>query len=387
MKNIISLLTIALLFASCGNKSQTIDDIIASKDKTTIETKRNELVQRQHEIADDLEKLEAELYKINGKKNLPIVTAFPVEEAEFNHYLEIQGSVKTKEDIILYAQFAGILSNVYVKEGQNVIKGQLLAKIDDGGLSQQLSLAKTQEELARTTFERQKRLWEQKIGSELQFLQAEATYKGQQDVVKQLQSQLDKTFVKAPFSGIIDNVITEQGSVVAPGQSQIIHIVNLDNMYIEAEVPESHLPNITKGKKVEVNFPVLGKTIETSIRQVGNSINPNNRAFSIEVGVPNKNGDIKPNLTSKLKINDYTNPTAIMIPQSIISENSTGEQYVFVVDSLDESNIGKAKKAIISTGKTQGDFIEVLAGLDNGIKVIKEGARSVQDEQEVEISN
>jgi len=387
MKNIISLLTIALLFASCGNKSQTIDDIISSKDKTAIETKRNELVQTQHEIADDLEKLEAELSKINGKKNLPIVTAFPVEEAEFNHYLEIQGSVKTKEDIILYAQFAGILSNVYVKEGQNVKKGQLLAKIDDGGLSQQLSQAKTQEELARTTFERQKRLWEQKIGSELQFLQAEATYKGQQDVVKQLQSQLDKTFIKAPFSGIIDNVITEQGSVVAPGQSQIIHIVNLDNMYIEAEVPESHLPNITKGKKVEVNFPVLGKTIETSIRQVGNSINPNNRAFSIEVGVPNKNGDIKPNLTSKLKINDYTNPRAIMIPQSIISENSTGEQYVFVVDSLDESNIGKAKKAIITTGKTQGDFIEVLTGLGNGSQVIKEGARSVQDEQEVEISN
>ncbi|MEJ2113231.1 MAG: efflux RND transporter periplasmic adaptor subunit, partial [Flavobacteriaceae bacterium] len=287
--------------------------------------------------------------------------------------------------IILYAQFAGILSNVYVKEGQRVKKGQILAKIDDGGLSQQLSQAKTQESLAKTTFERQKRLWEQQIGSELQFFQAEATYEGQQDLVKQLQSQLDRTYVKAPFSGIIDNVITEQGSVVAPGQSQIIHIVNLDNMYIEAEVPESHLPNVTKGKKVEVNFPVLGKTVETSIRQVGNSINPNNRAFRIEVGVPNKNGDIKPNLTSKLKINDYTNPKAILIPQSIISENSTGEQYVFVVDSI-ENNVGKAKKAIITTGKTQGDFIEVLSGLENGSQVIKEGARSVQDEQEVEIS-
>ncbi|MDU8886705.1 efflux RND transporter periplasmic adaptor subunit [Yeosuana sp. MJ-SS3] len=387
MKKILSLITIALLMASCGNKSQTIDDIIASKDKAAIEAKRNELVKTQHEIADDLEKIEAELSKLNGKKNLPIVTAFSIEESEFNHYLEIQGSVKTKEDIILYAQFAGILSNVYVKEGQSVIKGQILAKIDDGGLSQQLSQAKISEELARTTFERQKRLWEQKIGSELQFLQAEATYKGQQDVVKQLQSQLDKTFIKAPFSGIIENVISEQGSVVAPGQSQIIHIVNLDNMYIEAEVPESHLPNVTKGKKVEVDFPVLGKTIETSIRQVGNSINPNNRAFRIEVGVPNQGGDIKPNLTSKLKINDYTNPKAIMIPQSIISENSTGEQYVFVVDSLDENNVGKAKKAIITTGKTQGDFIEVLSGLENGSQVIKEGARSVQDQQEVEISN
>ncbi|HMC00340.1 MAG TPA: efflux RND transporter periplasmic adaptor subunit [Flavobacteriaceae bacterium] len=385
MKKTLSLLTIALLFASCGNKSQTIDDIIASKDKTAIEAKRNELVQTQHKIADDLQKIEAELSKLNGKKNLPIVTAFSVEESEFNHYLEIQGSVKTKEDIVLYAEFSGTLTNVFVKEGQRVKKGQILAKIEDGGLSQQLSQARTQEALAKTTFERQKRLWEQKIGSELQFLQAEANYKGQQDLVRQLESQLNKTLIKAPFGGIIDNVISEQGSVVVPGQSQIIHIVNLDNMYIEAEVPETHLPNVTKGKKVEVNFPVLGKTVETSIRQVGNFINPNNRAFKIEVGVPNKNGEIKPNLTSKLKINDYTNPKAILIPQSIISENADGEQYVFVVDSL-ENNIGKAKKAIITTGKTQGDFIEVLSGLENGSQVIKEGARSVQDQQEVEIS-
>ena len=385
MKNILSLLII-LMFISCGNKSQTIDDIIASKDKTVIEAKRNELVQKQHEITNDLEKIETELSKLNGKKNLPIVTALAVEETEFNHFLEIQGSVKTKQDIVLFAEFAGILTNVYVKEGQNVKKGQVLAKIEDGGLSQQLSQAKTQESLARTTFERQKRLWEQQIGSELQFLQAEANYKGQQDLVRQLESQLEKTLIRAPFEGIIDNVISEQGSVVAPGQSQIIHIVNLNNMYIEAEVPESHLQNVTKGKKVEVSFPVLGKTIETSIRQVGNSINPNNRAFRIEVGVPNKNGDIKPNLTSKLKINDYTNPKAILIPQSIISENADGEQYVFTVDSL-ENNIGKAKKAIITTGKTQGDFIEILSGLRNGSQVIKEGARSVQDEQEVEISN
>ena len=119
----------------------------------------------------------------------------------------------------------------------------------------------------------------------------------------------------------------------------------------------------------------------------GNFINPNNRAFKIEVGVPNKDGDIKPNLTSKLKINDYTNPKAILIPQNIISENSLGEQYVFVVDGSGENNIGKAKKVIITTGKTQGDFIEVLTGLNAGNFVIKDGARSVQDEQEVEISN
>lgn len=388
MKYIYLTLISALILTSCGgDKKTSVEDIIASKDVATIEAKRNELKKQQQEVSADLKKIETELEKLSGKKVLPLITTITVKEDVFNHFLEIQGNVKTKQNIVLYPEFSGKLTRVYVKEGQKVSKGQTLAKIDDGGLSQQLSQAKTQAALAKTTYERQKRLWEQKIGSEIQFLQAETTFKAAEDAVKQLQSQLGKTYVKAPFSGIVDDVITEQGSIVAPGQSALIRIVNLNNMYIEAEIPENHLPNVTKGKNVEVNFPVLGKTIKTSIRQVGNFINPNNRAFKIEVGVPNNTRDIKPNLTSKLKINDYTNPKAILIPQSIISENSLGEQYVFIVDGVDENNIGKTKKAIITTGKTQGDFIEVLTGLESGNQVIKEGARSVQDDQEVEISN
>ncbi|GAA3555788.1 efflux RND transporter periplasmic adaptor subunit [Snuella lapsa] len=383
----ISLLSTIILSSCSGTSKKSVEDIIASKDKTAIETKRSELKKQQHQIATDLEKIEAELDKLNNKKVLPLITTLAIEKEEFNHFLEIQGSVKTKQNIVLYPEFSGTLTSVYVKEGQKVSKGQTLAKIDDGGLSQQLSQAKTQAALAKTTYERQKRLWEQKIGSEIQFLQAETTFKAAQNTVRQLQSQLRKTLIKAPFSGIIDDVITEQGSVVAPGQPALLRIVNLDNMYIEAEVPETHLPNVTKDKKVEVSFPVLDKTITTSVRQVGNFINPNNRAFKVEVAVPNKDGDIKPNLTSKLKINDYTNPAAILIPQNIISENSLGEQYVFVVDSIGENNTGKAKKAIITTGKTQGDFIEVLTGLEAGNAVIKDGARSVQDGQEVEISH
>jgi len=387
MKKYITLtLLSAIVLVSCGgDKNQSIEDILASKDKTTIESKRNELKQQQQEITASLEKIEAELEKLSGKKLLPLITTLTIKEQEFQHFLEIQGNVKTKQNIVLYPEFAGTLTHVYVKEGQKVSKGQTLAKIDDGGLSQQLSQAKTQEALAKTTYERQKRLWEQKIGSEIQFLQAEATYKAAEDAVKQIQSQLGKTYVRAPFSGVVDDVITEQGSVVAPGQSPLLRVVNLNNMYIEAEVPENHLPNVTKGKKVLASFPVLGESIETSIRQVGSFINPNNRAFKIEVGVPNKGQNIKPNLTSKLKINDYTNPKAILIPQSIISENTVGDQYVFVVDGLNDKNIGKTKKAIISTGKTQGDMIEVVSGLETGSQVISEGARSVQEGQEVEI--
>lgn len=388
MRYIILTLISAIVLTSCGgDKNQSIEDIIASQDVKAIEAKRSELKQQQQDIATGLEKIDAELDKLSGKKVLPLITTIPVKEETFNHFLEIQGTVKTKQNIVLYPEFSGTLTRVYVKEGQKVSKGQTLAKIDDGGLSEQLSQAKTQAALAKTTYERQKRLWDQKIGSEIQFLQAETTFKAAQDAVKQLQSQLGKTYVKAPFSGIIDDIISEQGSVVVPGQTPLLRIMNLNNMYIEAEVPESHLPNVTHGKTTEVHFPAIGKTITSSIRQVGNFINPNNRAFKIEVGIPNKDGDIKPNLTGKLKINDYTNPKAILIPQSIISENSAGEQYVFVVDNINENNIGKTRKAIITTGKTQGDFIEVLSGLESGNQVIKEGARSVQDEQEVEISN
>lgn len=388
MKYIYLTLLSAILLTSCGgDKNKSIDDIIASKDITKIEAKRSELKKQQKEISGNLDKIEAELDKLSGKKVLPLITTLTIKEEAFNHFLEIQGNVKTKQNIVLYPEFSGTLTRVYVKEGQKVNKGQTLAKIDDGGLSMQLSQAKTQAALAKTTYERQKRLWDQKIGSEIQFLQAETTFKATQDAVRQLESQLGKTFVKAPFSGIIDDVISDEGSVVAPGQSALLRIVNLNNMYIEAEVPESHLPNVTKGKTVEVSFPALGKTIQNSIRQVGHFINPNNRAFKIEVGVPNIDGDIKPNLTGKLKINDYTNSKAILIPQSIISENSIGEQYVFIVDGVNDNKVGKAKKTIITTGKTQGDFIEVLTGLEAGNFVIKEGARSVQDEQEVEISN
>jgi len=155
-------------------------------------------------------------------------------------------------------------------------------------------------------------------------------------------------------------------------------------MYIETEVPERYISTITAGKDVEVNFPILGKTMNAKIRQAGNFINPANRSFKIEVAVSNKDKSIKPNLTAKLKINDYTNEKAILIPQSIISENAEGEQYVYIISNKTEG-AAKAQKDIITTGKTQGDFIEVLSGIKHGNEIINEGARSVTDGQDVKI--
>jgi len=259
---------------------------------------------------------------------------------------------------------------------------------DDGGLSSQLAQLRTQEALAKTTFERQKRLWEQNIGSEIQYLQAKTQYESQQSAIKQLESQVGKSSLRAPFSGIVDDVIKDQGTVVSPGPgSEVFRIVNLSNMYVEVEVPESHLANITPGKSVEVYFPVLGNTVQTKVRQTGNFINPGNRSFSVEIPVPNKDGKVKPNLTAIAKINDYTNNEAILIPQSVVSENAIGEQYVYLTTENGSDKEMISKKTIIELGKTQGDFVEVISGLSVGDNIIVEGARSVRDNQLVKVKN
>ncbi len=387
MKNIFLLLTLAILTISCGGDSKSITATIENKDLKKIREKRNELITEQATIAGKLKIIDAAISKLDTIKKYPLVTAFQVKTINFNHFLELQGSVATKQNLILYPEFSGLLTKVYVKEGQKVAKGQLLATIDDGGLSEQVAQMEVQLSLAKTTFERQKRLWEQKIGSEIEFLQAKATYEGQENAVNQMKSQLAKTSVRAPFSGIIDDIITEQGTVVGAGVSQLLRIVNLDNMYIEAEVPEVYLSRIVPGKTVEVYFPVLGETLNTKVNQVSNFINPSNRTFKITILIKNKEKLIKPNLTAKIKINDYTNEQAVLIPQSIISENSLGEQYIFIAQNINKDNEATAKKMIVKTGKTQGDSVEVLEGVVSNDIIINEGARNVKDGQNVKILN
>lgn len=385
MKKInILLIPILLLLVSCGGGNKDIDALVAAKDVKKLEEKRDALKTKKTELEAEIKLIVDAIEKINPTKKKTLITTFAAKDTIFNHYLELQGSVDTKKNIVITPETNGILKQVFAKEGQRVSKGQILARVDDNGLNQQLAQLQIQADLAKTTYDRQKRLWDQKIGSEIQFLQAKSSYEAQQKAVDQLKVQLGKTAIRAPFSGVIDDVITEQGSVVAAGQSQIMRIVNLKDMYIEAVIPEKYLTNVVKGKAVEVYFPVLGKTINAKIRQAGDFIDPNNRTFKVEIGIPNKDGNIKPNLTAKLKINDYTNEKAILIPQSVISENAEGEQYVFIADAINGEK-AKAKKVIISTGKTQGDFIEITDGLADGNAVIKEGARSVKDGQEVTI--
>ena len=388
MKNIKLLIIFALIVSSCSDKkAKSFDDVLASNNLTELKEKRNEIDNKQQELNEQMKLLSEKISQLDTVRKIPLITTFKAQQEIFNHQLEIQGNVTTKDLLIITPEFNGILTNVYVKEGQKVNNGQLLAKIDDGGLSQQLAQLEIQTNLAKTTFERQKRLWDQNIGSEIQYLQAKSTYESQEKAISQLKQQIAKTNVIAPFSGTIDDVITQQGSVVVAGQTQLMRIVNLDNMYIETDVPESYISDVIKGKDVTVDFPVLGKTIETKIRQAGDVINPANRTFKVEVGVPNKDKTIKPTLTARLKINDYTNEKALLIPQSIISENAEGEQYIYVITNKNANNEGDAKRVIIKTGRTQGDVIEVLDGIEDGAEIVKEGARSVKDGQTVKVIN
>lgn len=386
MRKIYSLFAITLLLASCGGKKeQSVQDVIASNDLAKIREKKASLDTQMQTLSEEIKVLNNKISELDTNKKVSLITVLSAKKEVFNHYLELQGAVQTKQNVLIYPEMPGLLTRIYVKEGQYVKKGQTLAKIDDGGLANQLAQIEAQAALAETTYKRQKRLWDQKIGSEIQFLQAKTNYEAQTSAVSQLRRQLAKSVITAPFSGVIDDVIKEQGTVVAPGMgSEIFRIVNLKNMYIETDVPESYITSIKKGKNVEVEFPVLGEKLTSKIRQAGNFINPANRTFKVEVEVPNKDGSIKPNLTAKLKINDYSNENAILIPQSIISENANGEQYVYVVENI-KDQVGTAKQIIITTGKTQGNIIEVLSGVEDGTKIIEEGARSVKNGQEVKV--
>jgi len=387
MKYLNIILASSILFASCGNKKEaSIESIISTGNIEEIRIKKKDIEAKGKLINDQLDSLNIAISRLDTIKKLPLITTFTGKKSVFNHYLELQGNVSTKQNVLIYPETPGILDQVLVKEGQSVKKGEILAVINDGGLLQQLAQLETQTLLAKTTYERQKRLWDQKIGSEIEFLQAKTSYLAQTNTVEQLKSQLTRTKITAPFSGTIDEIFIEQGSVVGPGiGSEVFRIINLNKMYIEAEVPESYISNVTKGKTVEVYFPILGKTVKTSVRQVGNFINPDNRSFKIEVDVPNNKRDIKPNLTAKLKINDYQNGSAVLIPQSIISENAKGQQYIYVITNKKANNEAIAKKTIIKTGKTQGDVIEVINSLEDGVEIIEEGARSVNDGQVVKI--
>lgn len=385
MKKIYLILLTSLVVISCGgDKKNSTASLVEKGNVEQLRAKRTELVAQAEALRKELELIDKAIGEKDTNEKLALITTFPAKDTLFNHYVELQATVQTKENLMLNAEYGGILQQLFVKEGQKVSKGQTLGRIDDGGLSSQLAQMETQAALAKTTFERQQNLWNQKIGSEIQYLQAKTNYNAQLKALGQMRAQIAKTVIRAPFTGTIDEIVSERGSVVGPG-TPILRIVSLGNMYLEAEVPEKNIGTIKKGSDVIVNFPVLGETLNTKVTQVSNYINPENRSFNIQIAVPNKNGNIKPNLSSKIQIKDYTNAKAITVPTSIISENADGEQYLYIAQNPDKDGNAIAKRVIVKVGLSQGELVEITDGIKDGDLIISEGARSVKDGQKVAI--
>lgn len=369
MKKVVLIAT-SLLLIACGEKST--DDLIKDKNLT-------ELKNRKAAIQLELEKIDAAL--LNGNKapeSEALVSVLTIKDTVFNHYLEIQGNVNTKENILVQPEFGGTLTALNVKAGQRVSKGQILGKVDDAGMSQQLASIENQYALAKTTFERQKNLWDKKIGSEIQFLQAQAQMISAQKSVAQMRAQVAKTVIRAPFSGTIDEVFVERGQVVAPSPQGLMRIVNLSNMYVSTTVPETYIGKLKVGTVVDVFLSSLGKTYKGKVRQVANFINPSNRSFGIEVSVPNPDNLLRPNQVAKLKIIDYTVTNAIIVPTNVVQEDGEHNKFVFIATNISGKK-GVSKKVLVKAGKSSDNVTEILSGLTANDVIVTEGANNIAD--------
>ena len=373
MKNLLITSTLLLLLLGCANKetSQNVDDLIKSKNIESLQAKRTAL-------QTDLAKIDQALSTVEVKKAEALVTVAAINDTVFNHYLEVQGSVNTKENILIQPEMPGTLVSLNVKAGQRVAKGQILGRVDDAGMSQQVASLETQYQLAKTTFERQKNLWNQKIGSEIQYLQAQTQMISLQKSVAQAKAGLSKTLIRAPFSGVIDDVFVERGQVVSASPQGLMRIVNLSNMYVSTNVPETYIGKLKQGTQVDVYLTSLGKIYKGKVRQIGNFINPSNRSFAIEVSVPNPDNLLRPNQVAQLKIIDYVNKSAITVPTSIIQEDGKKNKYVYVVENSN-GKTGTAKKVEVKVGQASNNNTEIIDGLTAKSIIVTEGFQNLTD--------
>ena len=385
MKKTIIYLSFSLLLMACSQETEKAASSITAN-KVTLDELQIQKANYTRQIKGltlALDSLNQRLEKISGGQKRVLVTALEIKPQIFNHTIEIQANIKTRQNLQLFPEFGGRLNQILVKEGQEVEKGTLLAVIDDAGLQDQLDQMKLQLQLAKTTFERTQRLWDQKIGSEMMYLEAKTRFKSQKKQVAQMRNQLSKTKVYAPFSGVIDEIIARKGSALAPGITPIMRIVNLDNMYVESDVPENYLANITKGSFAKVSIPVLNETQNTLVRQTGNFIQPNNRTFRVEAPIKNPTGMIKPNLNARLSIVDYSNPEALMIPFRVIRENAKGDSFVFILKVAEQENEYITEQRFVSLGMSKNELVEITKGVNTEDLIADEGVSLLVTGQKV----
>jgi len=295
----------------------------------------------------------------------------------FKHYFEIGGEVEALNSAFISAEMNGQIKKIFVKEGQHVKEGDFLVAINDNVLKSTLKEVKTSLDLARVVYEKQKELWNKKIGSEIQYLEAKTNKESLENKLETVRSQLEMTKIRAPFSGIVDAVLKKEGELAVPGY-EIIRLVDLNKIKINADVAETYLSVVREGDPVTLSFPSIPNYETVSkISRIGNIINPANRSIAIEVNLSNKNGMIKPNALAILKINDYVNTKAFMVPSIIVKKDVSNNNFIFIAEMKGDMLV--AKKITVTTGKSYEGNTEILSGLEKGHKVIIEGYNLVSN--------
>lgn len=365
------LLSLGLFITACGGK------------KSNLQQKREELEKIKKEIANlqnQAKKLETEIEALEPKKdNSKLVETEVVTPGSFETYLNIEGKADAEQSTIATAQLPGTVTQVLVKPGDPVSAGQALAYLDNSTLRQSRGQIEQQLTFANTLFEKQKRLWQQGVGTEIQFLSAKNQKEALEKNLATLDAQLSMYTVKAPISGTVESVDTKIGQAAAPG-IPMFKVVNLSNLKVVADVAESYSSKINKGDKVKVVFTDINKTIESTVAFASKVIDPLNRSFKIEIRLNGAN-DVKPNMLAKLKIADYRNDKAITVPTNAIT-SGVDEKYVMVKTMKNGKAI--AVKRIVKPGQTGESRTEILEGIQAGDEIIVTGFQELNDGQIIE---
>ena len=367
---------IIVLVSSCGKTAKQSDNLLQ------LNSKKEVLIEQIDSLSQLLNSVELNISKLDTNKRLTAVNTIKAQRKLFQHFIEVQGTVEAEQSVELYPESSGSIINIFVESGQNVYKGQTLIQIDNSVLKTNMAELQTQLELASTTYERQKRLWDQNIGSEIQFLQSKAKKEGLENRIESLKAQAKKLKISAPFSGTVDEVFSKIGGLANP-MAPAIRLVNLKQVHVESEVTETYLKYIKKGTEVELFFPTIGKNISTKVNQVANYINPNNRSFKIRIKVNNPNNELKANLLANLKINDFKQ-NGIVIPTKLIQMDRMGDSFVYTLKKEKDAYV--VEKTYIVQKMTYANESFIAEGLLEDALIVDKGARLIKANETVIIA-
>jgi RND family efflux transporter MFP subunit len=360
-----------------------------SKSEGSPSSKKTELAKLKSELKEiqgKISKLEKEIGTTDENSNSANGVYVNVKEIKseiFKRFVEVQGVVESGKAATLSTKMPGPVTGLYVSRGSDVKKGDLLLEIDDGVLQKTMQELQSSLDFAITMYEKQKRLYDQKAGSEVQYLQAKNGKESMERRMESLKEQIKSSKIFAPFSGVVDDVIPKLGETVSPG-FPVIKLTSMSDIKVTAEVSESYLSTLKSGNSVKIFFSELNKEVDAKISVVSKSISPTNRTFKVEINLPSIPAGLRPNQVCSVKINDITKENVILVPISIVQKDENGKEFVYVVDNKGTNDI-RASRKYIKTGLTYNGIIEITDGLTVNEIVITEGSLDINDGQKIVI--